>query len=296
MITDEQYRDLIETRAQRPQVIAKAAQARRRRSQIDDGGGLLLVAADHTGRGVINAGDEPLAIGNRRDLLNRLVTALRHPAVDGMMATADIVEELLLLGELDDKVVIGSMNRSGILGSVWELDDRFNCYDSEGVIEFGLDGGKMLMRLDLEDAGSNPTIVACGEAVSALARAKVMAMVEPLPYANTGQRSQLVTDNESLVRVISVASALGSTSAYTWLKLPAVDHMEEVMSSTSLPTLLLGGDPGSDRQAVFDRWEKALALPQVRGLVAGRPILYPPTGDVTSVINLVAGMMDRPVV
>ena len=296
MITDEQYRDLIETRAQRPQAIAEAAQARKRRAHIDDGRGLLLVAADHTGRGVIGAGDQPLAIGNRRDLLNHIITALNHPAMDGVMATADIVEELLLLGVLNDKVVIGSMNRSGVLGSVWEMDDRFNCYDPEGIVKFGLDGGKMLMRMDLEDPGSNPTIVACGDAVNALARAKVMAMVEPLPYANNGKKSELVTDLEALVRVVSVASALGSTSAYTWLKLPAVDHMEEVMAATSLPTLLLGGDPGRDREAVFDRWKKALALPQVRGLVAGRSILYPPDGDVTAVINLAAEMMGRPVV
>ncbi len=293
MISQDQYLDLIETRAQRPAAIDDAAQARVRRSHIDDGRGLLLVAADHTGRGIVGAGDNPLAIGDRRDLLSRIVTALAHPAVDGVMATADIVEELLLLGVLDGKVVVGSMNRSGILGSAWELDDRFNCYDAEGVAGFGLDGGKMLMRIDLEDPGSNSTIVACGEAVSELARARLMAMVEPLPYARNGGRSRLVTDVESLVRAISIASALGSTSAYTWLKLPAVEGMEQVMASTSLPTLLLGGDPGDDRDAVFERWEVALAIPQVRGLVAGRSILYPPDDNVTVTLDVVAGLMGR---
>ena len=296
MITDEQYRDLIESRAQRPGAIAQAAQARKRRDYVDDGSGLLIVAADHSGRGVISAGGEPLAIGRRRNLLDRIIAALEHPAVDGVMATADIVEELLLLGALEDKLVIGSMNRSGVVGSAWELDDRFNCYDTAGIVDSGLDGGKMLMRVDLEDPASNPTIVACGEAVSELARAQVMALVEPLPYSRQGGRLQLTTELEAMIRTISVASALGSTSAFTWLKLPAVDRMEEVMAATSLPTLLLGGDPGAHPEAVYEQWRQALAIPHVRGLVAGRPLLYPPDGDITAVMNLVAEMMGRQVV
>lgn len=294
MLTDEQFAGLIETRAQNPDAILDAARSRRRRSHLDDGSGLLLVAADHTGRGIVGAGDRPLAIGDRRDLLGRLVTILEHPAVDGVMATADIIDELLLLGALHDKVVVGSMNRGAFLGSVWEMDDRFNCYDTEGIVENNLDGGKMLLRIDPQDPGTNPTIEACGKAVNELGRARVMAMVEPLPYTSEAGKRRLVTDTEALVKVVSAASAMGSTSAYTWLKLPAVDDMETVMAATTMPTLLLGGDPGKEAGAVFAKWEKALASPQVRGLVAGRAFLYPPDDDVHRVINLAAQMMGRP--
>ena len=194
MITDEQWRHLIETRAQHPEAITQAAAARTRRDYWDDGSGLLLVAADHTGRGIVAAGDRPLAIGDRRDLLGRLVEILAHPAVDGVMATADIIDELLLLGALNDKLVIGSMNRGAFLGSVWEMDDRFNCYDTPGIVENNLDGGKMLLRIDPQDAGTNPTIEACGKAVNELGRAQVMAMVEPLPYTSEGGKRRLVPD------------------------------------------------------------------------------------------------------
>lgn len=293
MLSRADFAELSFTRATNPEAIAGAASSRRRRDRIDSGDGLLLIAADHTGRAIVGAGDEPLIIGDRFLLLDRCLAALAHPAVDGVMATADIVEELLLLGALDGKVIVGSMNRSGLAGSVWEMDDRFNCYDTAGIVELGLDGGKMLLRIDLDDPGTNDTIAACGEAVAELARAGVMAMVEPLPGRHHDHKWTLSTDTEALVKAVSVASSLGHTSAYTWLKLPAVDDMATVMAATTLPTLLLGGDPGTAADEVFARWQKAFELPQVRGLVAGRSLLYPHDGDVPGAVDRAAAMMGR---
>ena len=71
-------------------------------------------------------------MASRTDLLDRLVTALARPGVDGLLATADIVEDLLLLGALEDKVVFASMNRGGLQGSVFEMDDRQTGYDVAG--------------------------------------------------------------------------------------------------------------------------------------------------------------------
>ena len=58
---------------------------------------------------------------------------LQHPDVDGVLGTPDIVEELLLLGALEDKVVIGSMNRGGLDGATWTMDDRFTGYDAASI-------------------------------------------------------------------------------------------------------------------------------------------------------------------
>jgi glyoxylase-like metal-dependent hydrolase (beta-lactamase superfamily II) len=55
------------------------------------------------------------------------------------------------------------------------------------------------------------------------------------------------------------------------------------MESTTLPTLLLGGDPVSPDEA-FASWEKALELPSVRGLIVGRTLLYPAHDDVRSAV------------
>ncbi len=59
--------------------------------------------------------------------------------------------------------------------------------------------------------------------------------------------------------------------------------MDRVMESTTLPTLLLGGDP-TDPDKAFASWEKALTLPAVRGLIVGRTLLYPPDDDVSSAV------------
>ena len=45
-----------------------------------------------------------------------------------MLGTPDVIDDLLLLGALEDKVVIGSMNRGGLQRAAFELDDRFTAY------------------------------------------------------------------------------------------------------------------------------------------------------------------------
>ena len=74
--------------------------------------------------------------------------ALARPGVNGVLGTADVVEDLLLLGALDDKVVIGSMNRGGLAGTVFEIDDRFTGFSAAAIEAAGYQGGKMLLRID----------------------------------------------------------------------------------------------------------------------------------------------------
>jgi hypothetical protein len=170
IITDTQWRDLLERRATDPGAISSAYAARRRPGQfVSERGTLFLVAADHPARGSLASGGDAMAMADRRSLLARLVEALHHPDVDGVLGTPDIIEELLLLGALEDKVVIGSMNRGGLDGALWTMDDRFTGYDAASIAACGLEGGKMLLRIDDTDAGTATTIEACAQAVSELA-------------------------------------------------------------------------------------------------------------------------------
>ena len=90
-------------------------------------------------------------------------------------------DDLLLLDALHDKIVIGSMNRGGLSGATWEIDDAFTGYDAESIEEMNLDGGKMLLRLVYDDPGTLETIKASANAISALARRKRLSMLEVLP-------------------------------------------------------------------------------------------------------------------
>lgn len=284
VLPDERFAELLSTRAHGPSTIAAKA-ARRPHRQLPRGN-LMVIAVDHPARRIMRVGADAAAMADRRRLLAHTIRALRRPGVDGVMATPDILEDLLLLDELDHKVVFGSMNRSGLTGSAWELDDRFTGYDARTIERFGFNGGKMLLRIDLDDPDTNETISACAAAISELAGRQLIAMVEPLPVFRTDDDAVRVSEHiDDLVAVIGVASALGTTSAYTWLKLPAPDEPERMMAATTMPALLLGGDPGSNAQPMLDAWRRAMALPNVIGLTAGRSLLFPADGDVEAWVD-----------
>ena len=286
-ITDQAWSRLLDLRAAEPRAVAQAYAERRRPERLLSATGtLFLVAADHTARGAMGTGGDPMAMADRRSLLERLVIALADPSVDGVLGSPDIVEELLLLGVLDRKVVIGSMNRGGLDGATWTMDDRFTGYDAASIQRHGLEGGKMLLRIDDRDPATPSTIEACARAVSELAELGLMAMIEPLPYARADDDGtlRLLKDAASLARAITVASALGTTSAHTWLKMPACDDPETVYGATTLPCVVLGGVPSGDPVADLADWGRTLAQPTVRGLVVGRALLYPPDGDVAAAV------------
>lgn len=289
---DGALQTLRETRARRPEAILEAAQRRSRRPMIQPSGRLMLVAADHPARGALAVRGRPDAMANRAELLDRLLTALERPGVDGVLGTPDVLEDLLLLGALEDKVVIGSMNRGGVPETVFEMDDRFTAYDAATIEEMGFDAGKMLLRIDPTDAATASTLAGCADAVSALADRRLTALVEPF-WVRRGPDGRAVNDlrPEAMMRALSIAQGLGRTSAYTWLKVPVVDHMEAVMEASTLPVLLLGGDPPGTPDETYASWEKALRLPTVRGLVVGRSLLYPPDDDVAAAVDTAVGLL-----
>jgi DhnA family fructose-bisphosphate aldolase class Ia len=275
-------------RTEDPAAIQRAATARSRTALA---GRMMLIAADHPARGSLAARGRPQAMADRGELLERLVTALGRPGVHGVLATPDIVEDLLLLGAVEGKVVIGSMNRGGLAGSAFELDDRFTAYDAGSIAAMGLDGGKMLVRIAPEDPTTVRTLEHSAAAVSALAAEGLMAMVEP--FMSRWENGKVVNDlsADAVIKSAGIASALGNTSRHTWLKLPVVGDMERVMASTTLPTLLLGGDPTGSDDEVFASWEKALELPGVRGLVVGRSLLFPQNDDVAAAVDIAASLV-----
>jgi DhnA family fructose-bisphosphate aldolase class Ia len=289
---DERYRTLLDARTHHPEAIAEAAARRARPSSLfNEHGRLMMIAADHPARGALRAGERALAMADRAELLDRLCLALSRPGVNGVLGTPDILEDLLLLGALDGKVVVGSMNRGGLAGTVFEIDDRFTAYDAASLAEAGFEGGKMLLRIDPDDPATAATVEGCAQAVSALAEHRLMAMVEPFIAHRVDGRVRIDLTPEATIRAMTVAAGLGRTSAYTWLKVPVVDDMERVMAATTLPALLLGGEVSAAQDAAFESWRRALKLPTVQGLVIGRSLLYPPDDDVAAAVDTAVGLL-----
>ncbi len=287
------FEKLRRDRAENPDALAKIYAKRKRRSINRGDNKLMIVAADHPARGAMAVGSDPSAMANRYELLERLAIALTQKGVDGVLGTPDIIDDLALLGLLDDKVIVGSMNRGGLRGASFEMDDRFGAYTIEGIKRDGLDFAKTLTRINLSDAGTAVTLEATAKAVDASVAAKVPIMLEPFmsEWVNGGIVNNLST--EQVILSVAIASGLGSSSSYTWLKLPVVEDMDRVMNATTLPTLLLGGDSGKDQTELLKEWESALVLPGVRGLVVGRSLLYPAKGSVEDAIRAAANLVHK---
>ena len=283
--------ELNEVRTREPQRIGLLLAARSRRELLGPDGRLMILACDHPARGALAASGRPQAMGNRVELLQRLCAALARPGVDGLLATADIAEDLLLLGALEDKLVFASMNRGGLAGSSFELDDRFTGYDVSGVVDARFEGGKMLARIDLDDPATVATLERCGQAVTGLSRAGLIALIEPFMSRRVDGRVVNDLSPAAVIRSMAITSGLGASSASTWLKLPVVEEMERVMAATTLPTLLLGGDPDGAPDDTYAAWQTALALPSVRGLVLGRTMLYPADDDVAKAVDTAVSLL-----
>lgn len=285
------YDDVRDIRATDPARVGKLLAQRSRRPFVPADGRLMIVAADHPARGALGARGRGDAMASRPELLDRLVAALARPGVDGVLATADILEDLLLLGALEDKVVVSSMNRGGLAGASFEMDDRMTGYDVRGTVDAGFDAAKMLTRIDYDDAGTVTTLQACAEAITELNRAQLVAMVEP--FISRRVEGRVVNDlsPEAVIRSVHIGQGLGASSAYTWMKLPVVEEMERVMDATTLPTLLLGGDPTGHPDETYDSWSRALALPGVRGLIVGRALLYPADDDVAAAVDTAVSLV-----
>jgi len=290
VVPNDLYARLVQCRVDRPELAEFSADRRRRRAKLTVDGRLHIVAADHPARGVISVGNKPTEMANRREYLARIIRALRAPGVDGVMATMDILEELLILDQLcaekstptflDNKVLVASLNRGGIQGSAWELNDPVTGTTPEICARYGIEGAKLLLRIHWDDRDSLETIKACADAITACHAHNLTVFLEPLPIIGNQQNMVLDRSPDSLSRIVGIASALGGTSARLWLKLPICADFHQVARATSLPIVLLGGEASGDLLGTLAELEQGLAAgPNVRGAMMGRNLLFPEAGD-----------------
>ena len=296
--------EITDVRVHHPDRVAREARLRRRRRRLAPDGRLVLVALDHPGRGVNEIRGEPLAMGDRQQYLARARRVLEDPDLDGIVATADVLEELLILshlerrrrghGFLDGRVMVGSMNRGGLAGTAFEMADTFTSMTAARIRQLGFDGGKMMYRLDPKDPASGRTIEACARALDELRRHKLPAFLEPLGVERSASGYAASKDAATLVRQCGIAAALGESSIHLWLKVPIVDDLARVCRATTLPLLLLGGPArGTAEETLRDFGTGLRAGPRVRGAIIGRNLLYPGAADPLPLSRALTAMVHR---
>ncbi|MCE5284189.1 MAG: hypothetical protein LLG93_19060 [Deltaproteobacteria bacterium] len=277
-----------EVRVADPGIILAEAKSRKRRRKLTKDGKLVILAADHPGRMITKSEDDPIAMGDRHEYLGRVLRVVTDPAVDGIMATTDIIEDLFIVNHLvkkgggpsflDEKVMMGSMNRGGLSGALFEMDDTFTCFSVESIRLLNLDAAKMMFRLDVTSREAGRTMLACAQAINELNRHEIPIFLEPLYVLSEGYKMQKTVFE--MVKIIGVASAMGDSTRNLWLKIPYGENYGRIVKATTLPLLMLGGESKGDPTGAIGEFVEGMrAGANVRGALVGRNVLFPGKDD-----------------
>ena len=285
-----------------PERSLRAAKERKRRTSLTRKGKLNIIAADHPARRVTRVGNDPLKMTDRREYMSRILRVLMSDSVDGILATMDIIEDLLILHDLmreqgaqsflDDKLLIPSFNRAALLGSSWEIDDPLSGATAATCAEWGLDGAKLLLRICDAEPDSLKTILAAVQSITELNKVGLPMFLESLPVEKIEGGYRIIKQAEDLARTVGAAAAMGDSARYLWLKLPYCENFEMVARATTLPILLLAGDPVGDVTPFLRELAAGMRSgANVRGALAGRNILYPGDDDPLGAIEAVGKLV-----
>jgi DhnA family fructose-bisphosphate aldolase class Ia/sugar phosphate isomerase/epimerase len=306
-LTEEVFAELTELRVNQPDLAREELKQRKRRPAVAPDGKLVILAADHPARSVTRVGERPAAMGHRLDYLGRVVRVLSASHIDGLMATSDLIDEVALANYLvkkrggpdflANKVLIGSMNRTGLAGTEHEMMDRTSSYmTGKRIKQMNLDGAKLLWRWvpsgEKNDRYALETLERVAKAVEELADEGLPAFVEPLPVkkTETGYKTDMTTDN--IIKAMGIASALGYYTGHVWLKIPYCEDFARVAKATTMPILLLGGESTGRPSGTVEDFVRGMgAGPNVRGALVGRNVLFCGDDDPAAIAEAINGVV-----
>ena len=246
----------------------------------------LVLAADHRARGV-------LTLERWDDYAGALAKALPH--CDGILASAEPLHGLAAAGHVTPlHRTYLSLNRTGLAGSVFELDDRLVTSVARAASD-GWTGIKHMTRIDLADPITASALELLGQVLDAARGAGLEALVEPLVWRD-GRVSRSPDD---IVYAAVVAHDMGAPV----VKVPVpsvqpgaarVRAVARIVASVGVPVLFLGGPMGEGgRQPVLEEVRDVMAGGGA-GMAMGRTIYQDP--DPAEMAGSVAGLVHARVI
>jgi DhnA family fructose-bisphosphate aldolase class Ia len=189
---------------------------------------------------------------NYRDLLEALAKAM--PSCDGILATAQPLGDLVRAGHVTGRQrTYLSLNRTGLAGSAFELDDRLVASVGRAARD-GWTGIKHMTRIDLAAPVTASALELLGQVLEDSVAAGLEALIEPLVWRD----GRVARDTDSVVLASVVAHDMGAPVIK--VPVPAVTPGPErqravarVVASVGVPVLFLGGPIGdAGRSPVLD--------------------------------------------
>jgi DhnA family fructose-bisphosphate aldolase class Ia len=243
----------------------------------------VVLAADHRARGVVTT-------ENYRDYVAALVQAL--PSCDGILATAQPLDDLRGAGHLTpEHRTYLSLNRTGLAGSAFELDDRLVATVPRAGAD-GWTGVKHMTRIDMADPRTAAALELLGQVLEQARATGLEALIEPLVWRD----GHVARETDAIVLAAVIAHDMGAPVLK--VPVPAVAPGEErqravarVVASVGVPVLFLGGP--------LDEGGRAQVLDEVRdvmagggsGMAIGRAVYQDP--DPAEMAGLVAGLVHQ---
>jgi DhnA family fructose-bisphosphate aldolase class Ia len=234
----------------------------------------VILAADHRARGVIT-------VERYQDYLEALGAALPH--CDGILASTQPLADLVATGAVGPgQRTYLSINRTGLAGSAFELDDRLVA-PLEAAVAAGYTGIKLMTRIDLADRASAGALELLGRVLAGARGHGLEALIEPLSWKNgTIDRS-----TEGIVYAAVVAHDLGAPL----IKVPVPDDVRpgsarvaairRVVDSVGVPVLVLGGPHRGSRSVLLAELSDAMAG-GAAGVAIGRAVYQDPDPALTA--------------
>ena len=157
----------------------------------------LILAADHRARAV-------LTTENWAEFFGALAQAL--PSCDGILATAQPLSGLAEAGHLTalHRTYL-SINRTGLAGSAFELDDRLVASVPRAAAD-GWSGVKHMTRIDMDDPITASALELLGQVLEQSRPAGLEALIEPLVW----DQGRIRRDTDAIVLASVIAHDMGA--------------------------------------------------------------------------------------
>ena len=272
---------IVTQRVRRPEAIADRLLSRRRPDQpVPPDGQLVLITCNH--QTDPRSGEHI----DRRELLDRIIEALSIPEVDGVVASADLLEELTLLNVLEHRLAFCTASGDPHVGAITGGHSAGSGVSSSTIAASRFDGALLAQRWGATGSlrASQPWSIAAD--VAELAAYELPTILD-LCITDPKGRPEFDTTWSDWIEPLHATTSALATGAGVWLTVPAISGLAHLAEATGFPVLMRDTDVPIHPTAWQGFFQEDLPL-TIRGMIPGVSALFPLEGSVAEATAMIA--------